>query len=204
MIDQILVVSAATFLVMISPGPDMVIVIRNTFTGGRAAGLQSSLGILTGNLIHISYCAVGIGLVISQSVLAFTVLKYAGAAYLIYLGITGMFSKQASLAPDGMPRAPSGRSWFMQGFLNNILNAKGSLFYLGIFTMVITPRTPTGVALLLIAIMMAISAAFWLIFVLTLDRPIVRRALVRGQRAVNLVFGGLLIFLGVRVALMSR
>lgn len=204
MIDQIIVISAATLLVMISPGPDMVIVIRNTFIGGRSAGLRSSLGILTGNLIHITYCAVGIGLVISQSVLAFTILKYAGAAYLIYLGITGMFSKQASLAPDGAPRAPSGRSWFMQGFLNNILNAKGSLFYLGIFTMVITPRTPTGVALLLIAIMMAISAAFWLVFVLTLDRPLVRRALTRGQRAVNLVFGGLLIFLGVRVALMSR
>lgn len=72
MIDQILVISVSTFLMMISPGPDMVIVIRNTFTGGRSAGLLSSLGILTGNMIHITYCAVGIDLVFLQSVLAFT------------------------------------------------------------------------------------------------------------------------------------
>lgn len=85
------------------------------------------------------------------------------------------------------------------------VNAKGSLFYLGIFTRVITPQTSTGVTLLLlVAIMMAISAAFWLVFVHTLDSPIVRRTLVRSQRAVNVIFGGLLVFLGVRVALMSR
>ena len=70
--------------------------------------------------------------------------------------------------------------------------------------MVITPQTSTGTTLLLIAIMMTISAAFWLVFVCTLDNIAVRRFLVRGQRAVNCVFGGVLIFLGVRVALAAR
>ena len=71
---------------MISPGPDMVIVMRNTVAGGRDAGLRTSLGILTGNLVHIGYCVLGIGWLISQSIVAFSALKYAGAAYLVYLG----------------------------------------------------------------------------------------------------------------------
>ncbi len=72
MVDQILVIVGVTFLVMISPGPDMVIVLRNTFMGGRVAGLETSLGVLVGNLVHITYCVLGIGWLISQSILAFT------------------------------------------------------------------------------------------------------------------------------------
>ena len=87
MLDQLLVIVSVTFLVMLSPGPDMVLVLRHTFVGGRRAGLQTSMGILSGNLVHITYCVLGIGLLISQSILAFSALKYAAAAYLIYLGI---------------------------------------------------------------------------------------------------------------------
>ena len=65
----------------------MVLVLRHTLVGGRRAGLQTSMGILSGNLVHITYCVLGIGLLISQSILAFSALKNAAAAYLIYLGI---------------------------------------------------------------------------------------------------------------------
>src|SRR5882672_8444021 len=87
MLNQILVIVSVTFLVMVSPGPDMVLVLRNTLVSGRRAGLQTSIGILSGNLVHITYCVLGIGLVISQSIIAFSALKYGAAAYLIYLGI---------------------------------------------------------------------------------------------------------------------
>ncbi len=204
MINQIVVILGITFLVMISPGPDMVIVMRNTLVGGRAAGLKSSLGVLTGNLVHIIYCAVGIGWLISQSILAFTILKYAGAAYLIYLGLVSLFSKSDSLGMEGAASAPSGKKWFLQGLMNNVLNPKGTLFYLGVFTMVITPETSTSATLVLISIMMLVSASFWLFFVATLDSGVVRKFLVRSQQAVNRLFGGLLIFLGLRVAVMER
>ena len=72
MIDQILIIVGVTLLVMISPGPDMVIVMRNTVVCGRSAGLQTSLGILAGNLVHICYCVLGIGWLISKSVLGFS------------------------------------------------------------------------------------------------------------------------------------
>jgi threonine/homoserine/homoserine lactone efflux protein len=98
MLDQILVIVSVTFLVMVSPGPDMVLVLRNTLVSGRPAGLQTSMGILSGNLIHITYCVLGIGLLISQSIIAFSALRYAGAAYLIYLGIVSVRSGAKTLA----------------------------------------------------------------------------------------------------------
>ncbi|MEO9901014.1 LysE family translocator [Nisaea sp.] len=205
MIDQILVILGITLLVMISPGPDMVIVMRNTVIGGRIGGLQSSLGVLAGNMVHITYCAIGIGWLISESILAFSILKYAGAAYLIYIGVMSFRTRNMALSTeDAGLQKNAGRSWFLQGFLNNILNPKGTLFYLGVFTMVITPQTSTATTLLLVLIMMSVSALFWLFFVLTLDTNIVRNVLERSQKIVNRVFGGLLIFLGIRVAFMER
>jgi RhtB (resistance to homoserine/threonine) family protein len=189
---------------MVSPGPDMVIVLRNTIVAGRVAGMQTSLGVLTGNLVHITYCVVGIGWLISQSILAFTVLKYAGAAYLIYLGIMSFWT--GSKAPDASAPVPERRNktWFVQGFVNNVLNPKGTLFYLGVFTIVITPETSASATAVLVVSMMLVSALFWLFFVYTLDRPIIRGFIERSQQAANRIFGVLLVFLGMRVASMEQ
>ena len=119
MIDQVLIIIGITALVLISPGPDMVIVMRNTLVGGKSAGMQTSLGVLTGNMVHITYSVLGIGWLIANSIVAFNVLKYAGALYLIYLGVTGFLAGDQSLEPDAsapaaverLPRAaPAARS----------------------------------------------------------------------------------------------
>ena len=204
LLDQVIVIVGITFLVLVSPGPDMIIVMRNTFAGGRPAGLRTSLGILAGNLVHISYCVAGIGLLISQSILAFSILKYAGAAYLVYLGISSFLSEKKPLTIGEPGQARSDRSWFLQGFINNILNPKGTLFYLGVFTIVITPETTFGATLILIACMNIMCAAFWLLFVATLDHPSIRQRIERLQRVTNTVFGALLVALGLRVALIDR
>ena len=88
--------------------------------------------------------------------------------------------------------------------MNNLLNPKGTLFYLGVFTTVITPDTSASVTLLLIFIMMLVSASFWVFFVYTLDRPTIREFIERSQQTVNRIFGVLLCLLGLRVAAMSR
>lgn len=204
MLDQLLVVVSLTFLVMVSPGPDMVLVLRNTFVHGRRAGLRTSMGILSGNLVHITYCVLGIGLLISRSIVAFSALKYAGAAYLLYLGITSFRSGARTLDTDDLEGRQPDRTWFVQGFVNNLLNPKGTLFYLGVFTMVITPETSPGAMLLLIFSMMLVSASFWLFFVYTLDRRPIREFIERSQQTVNRIFGGLLLLLGMRVASMRR
>src|SRR5712675_1064964 len=134
MLDQLLVIVSLTSLVMVTPGPDMVLVLRNTFVGGRRSGLQTSIGILSGNLVHITYCMLGIGLLISQSLLAFSALKYAGAAYLIYLGILSFRSAARTLDTNDLEGRRPNRRWFVRGMVNNLLNPKGTLFYLGVFT----------------------------------------------------------------------
>lgn len=203
MLDQVLIIIGVTVLVLVSPGPDMVIVMKNTIAGGRRGGLLTSGGILTGNLVHISYCVIGIGWLISQSIVAFSILRYAGAAYLLYLGIATMFAARTRLETGACDVAEPAKGWFLQGFINNVLNPKGTLFYLGVFTMVITPDTTIGVTVMLILLMMSLCAAFWLFFVATLDHPTVRRFIDRSQRAVNRLFGVLLVSLGIRVALLA-
>ncbi|MBL4786106.1 MAG: LysE family translocator [Cohaesibacteraceae bacterium] len=208
MLDQILVIIGITTLVMFSPGPDLVIVIRNTLTGGRAGGFKTSAGILLGNMVHITYCAVGIGLLISQSIVAFNILKYAGVLYLLYLGFISLRNSNKTMSlevnADDAGTLKQTRTWFLQGFVSNVLNPKGTLFYLGVFTMVITPETSTFATVILSAISVGVSGLFWLIFVTTLDRRFVRNALEKGQVTVNRLFGGLLIFLGVRIAFLER
>jgi RhtB (resistance to homoserine/threonine) family protein len=204
MLNQILVIVSVTFLVMVSPGPDMVLVLRNTLVSGRRAGLRTSIGILSGNLVHITYCVLGIGVLISQSIAAFSALKYAAAAYLIYLGIMTFRSGAKTLDANEVEGRRPESAWFVQGFVNNLLNPKGTLFYLGVFTTVITPDTSASAMLLLIVIMMLISASFWLFFVYTLDRSTIREVIERSRQTVNRIFGGLLILLGMRVASMRR
>lgn len=204
MLDQIIIVIGVTVLVMISPGPDMVIVARNTVTSTRRAGLMTALGVLVGNLVHITYCAIGIGWVISQSVTAFSILKYAGAAYLIFLGFRSFTSEDMSLNTSIEKRRHSTKSFVSQGFLNNILNPKGTLFYLGVFTVVIDPKTSAIEMGVLVVTMMLISASFWVFFVWTLDTQIIRRAIERFQTIISRSFGVLLIGLGLRLALSEK
>ena len=204
MLEQILVVLSLTFLVMVSPGPDMALVMRNTLIGGRMAGIWASLGVLAGNAVHMIYCVLGIGWLISHSIVVFSFLKYAGAAYLIYLGIASLRAGTSSFDSVSAPPVSSDKKWFLQGFVNNILNPKGTLFYLGVFTMVITPETSWSMTLVFVICIMTVSATFWAVFVYTLDQPVVRNFLQSSQHVVNRVFGALLIGLGLKVAVLDR
>lgn len=204
MLGQLFVLVTLTSLVMVTPGPDMMLVLRNTVLGGRRAGLRSSAGVCAGNLVHITYCLLGIGLLIAKSILMFSALKYAAAAYLIYLGIQSVRAGDQTLDVAGPAHRPRDANWFLQGFLSNVLNPKGTLFYLGVFTVVIAPGTSAGVMFVLVSSMMLVSTSFWLLFVCTLDRPAIRRWIARSQRTVHRVSGGVMILLGARVALADR
>lgn len=204
MLAQLVVVVSVTALVMVIPGPDMVLVVRNTFLGGRRGGLLTSGGVLLGNVVHITYCLLGIGWLISRSIVAFAALKYAAALYLIYLGVMSLRSGVGASKLEVADDRRHGRNWLPQGFINNVLNPKGALFYFGVFTVVIAPATSAGQMTLLVASMMLVSASFWLLFVATIDRPFIRESLARSQKTVNRPFGGVLILLGVRVAIAER
>jgi RhtB (resistance to homoserine/threonine) family protein len=131
---------------VLSPGPDFFIVTKNSLSYSRKAGLYTALGVSLAILIHLAYCMIGIGVVISESVWLFHTIKYGGAAYLIYIGIQSLRTKKpaakdVNLQPDKKDLS----SWqaLKMGFLTNALNPKATLFFLSVFSQVIDPGTTT-------------------------------------------------------------
>ena len=203
MTEKLLLVVGVTTLCMLSPGPDMILVMRNTLTGSRRCGGLTALGVLTGNMVHIGYCTLGIALLLSQSPVAFNVLRVASAIYLVYLGVQSLRSRDtAKTEPDSSAGTrPTNAYW--QGFVNNVLNPKGSLFYLGVFTQLITPDMSLAQTTLLIAVMVSVSAVFWIVFVQTLHLPMIRSGLDTSKVAIDRAFGVVLILFGARVAMLQ-
>jgi threonine/homoserine/homoserine lactone efflux protein len=201
MTEKLLIVLGVTTLCMLSPGPDMVLVMRNTLVGDRRRGGWTALGVLTGNLFHIAYCTVGIAVLVSRSPIAYTVLRVASAVYLVFLGVQALRNATRRDAPTSADVTHGNPYW--QGFVNNILNPKGSLFYLGVFTQVITPDISLAQTAWLVAAMMSVSVVFWIVFVQTLHLRVIRLALHNSRTAMERVFGVALIALGARVAVLK-
>src|SRR5919198_4249780 len=121
------VLTALTLLLI--PGPAVMYVVGQSIGGGRRAGVASVLGIHTGTLVHVMAAAVGISSLLVASATAFSIVKYAGAAYLIVLGARRLLGKDHTTVGD--TRGPSDlRRHFRQGIVVNILNPKTALFFL--------------------------------------------------------------------------
>src|SRR5688572_18471911 len=156
MLADLLSVAGLTVLIMVTPGADLALVTRNTIMGGKSAGGWTSAGILTGNLVHLTYCLLGVGW-IATSATAFTILKLAGGAYLIFLGLQSL--RLVSDAPQETEApAQHGRRWWVQGLLNNLLNPKGPLFYLGVLAVFVHADSTVLYLALLICTTTGISA----------------------------------------------
>jgi threonine efflux protein len=203
MTEKLLFVAGVMTLCMLSPGPDMILVMRNTLTMDRRWGGLTAFGVLTGNMFHIGYCTLGIALLLSQSPVAYNVLRIASAVYLVYLGVQNMRSGDTTKAE---PNASAGRrptNAYWQGFINNVPNPKGSLFYLGVFSQLITSEMSVAQTTLLIAVMVSVSALFWIVFIQTLHLPMIRAGLDNSKVAIHRVFGVVLILFGARVAMLK-
>ena len=97
--------AVAAFLLAVVPGPAVVYIVTQSIDGGRVAGLVSARGIATGGLVHVMFAAVGLSALLLRSAVAFEVVKYAGAAYLIVMGIRRLMEKDVERRPGGEPRA---------------------------------------------------------------------------------------------------
>lgn len=119
----------ATLLLAVAPGPGMLYVLARTLTGGRREGVLSSLGTFVGGLVHVVAAATGLSIVLATSAIAFAAVKYAGAAYLVYLGVRMIISARH----DREPEVRSGevrRNPFLQGIATEVLNPKTAIFFL--------------------------------------------------------------------------
>ena len=143
--NEFVTVALVHLLAVASPGPDFAIVVRESVSYGRRAGVLCACGIGLGILVHVSYSLLGIGLLVSQSIVLFNALKWLAAAYLIYIGIKALRAgPSVNTAVEQELAAPlrTGRGAFASGFVTNGLNPKATLFFLSLFTVVINPQTP--------------------------------------------------------------
>jgi threonine/homoserine/homoserine lactone efflux protein len=132
----------------LAPGPDMLYVIGRSLGQGRRAGVVSALGIFCGCLVHIIAAAVGVAALLRSSPVAFNMVRYAGAAYLVYLGARMLLSKDSALAPGNLPQPEPLSKIFTQGVITNVLNPKVAMFFLAFLPQFVNPN---GVVVLQIA-----------------------------------------------------
>lgn len=144
--QHLLLFVAAGLLLNLTPGPDVLYIVSNALRSGARAGVVAGLGITSGCFVHVFAAAAGVSALLAASATAFTVLKWAGAAYLLWIGLKLLFARPPAAAPDLQAAAaaqPASSSWtvFRGGFLTNVLNPKVAIFFLAFVPQFIAPET---------------------------------------------------------------
>ncbi len=140
-IDNFYLFLTVSLLINLSPGPDMIYTAARSLSQGTRAGVFSALGIFVGCLFHTTAAVFGLSKIIEESVLVFSIIKYAGAAYLIFLGIRSLLKKRnTNNEIDTLPKLTN-RKIFFQGMLTNILNPKVAIFFLSFLPQFINPQS---------------------------------------------------------------
>jgi threonine/homoserine/homoserine lactone efflux protein len=136
--ETVVLFMAAALAVNMTPGPSIAYVMSRSFGQGRTAGLVSALGLGTGSLLHAIAATLGLSAIVAYSPMVYAVIKYLGAAYLVYLGVDLLRRRQVRIADDGPTGLPlSGVYW--QGVLTEILNPKIALFFLSFLPQFVDP-----------------------------------------------------------------
>lgn len=194
----------ASLLVM-SPGPNGVLIARTVPTSGRAAGFANILGFVAAFYVHGAFSILGISIILVQSATAFAIVKYLGAAYLCWIGVKAL---RAALRGGADPAAvlPARRrrtlvKAFAEGFLTNALNPKVSMFYLAAFPQFLTPgETSAAAAFLLVFLHSMINALWFGAMVVLFSRLSAAARSGRFQRRLKAVTGVVLIGFGLKLA----
>lgn len=199
-------IAVAHLFAVASPGPDFAVVTRQCVTGGTRAGVWTSLGVGAGILLHVAYCLLGVAVLLSQSPALFGAVKFVAAGYLLYLGIKSIRKSMAAGPIDpvstAQPAVEPGKA-FMLGFLTNGLNPKATLFFLALFTVVISPATPIFIQLIY-GLYLAIATFLWFSLLSRfMGRPSVRETILRAGHWFERAMGTILILLAIQIAFNS-
>lgn len=194
---------ASSVLLHLIPGQDTLYILSRSIGQGRRAGIASALGITAGTIVHTLAAALGLSAILATSAMAFLIVKYAGAAYLVYLGMRTMFARASMVAPLEHLGAADTRAAFRQGLLTNVLNPKVALFFLALLPQFIAPESPTKVAAFVaLGLTFVTTGTAWCL-VLALAAARIRGFFVRRPRVLSRVsrsMGALFVYLGVRLA----
>lgn len=192
------------FLAVIMPGPDFAMTLRQSIGRGRQAGIFTGLGIAAAIFVHATYTILGVGLIISQSIIAFNIVKLLGAAYLLYLGIQTLRAPAPKAPSFAQGEADNGQSVlksFGIGFLTNLLNPKATLFFVSIFTNLVSVTTPAQIQFTYVTIMSATLFIWFTLVSIFFTTPKVRETFYATGKWFNRITGIALIFLAARIAL---
>jgi RhtB (resistance to homoserine/threonine) family protein len=191
---------------VILPGPDIAIITKNTITTGKVGGFKTVLGVCCALLIHTSAAILGLSAIIVKSAFLFSVVKYVGAVYLIYLGVKTLWAlkkkeEAASVKMNTKSKFPS-PSCFKQGFLTNILNPKVALLFLTFFPQFINVESNTFIPFLIMGTTYTILTAVWsflYIYLINYISAFIKRP--KTQNIIEGITGTILIGFGVKLFL---
>ena len=218
-LDQLLPVLAGSILITVVPGADMALIMRQVFVGGTSLAQRTIFGNLTGLVVHATALAVGLSALLVASAEAYTVVKLAGAAYLVYLGAQSLLSAWRAgrvqpsvggpgpedLQPRPSRRVPSMRTAYMQGVISTVLNPKPALLFLTFLPQFVNTAQPVLPQIMFLAGVHIIVGLIWLtIYAHLIHRA--HRTLTRSdvKRWLEGATGVVLIALGLRVAVEPR
>ena len=195
------IITVVHLLAAASPGPDFAFVTRQSLVNGRKAGLLASFGIALGLSIHIAYSAAGLAAVVAHSVHWMTVIKIVGGAYLIYLGIGGLRSRRMSLDTETAAPSDHGSSTriVIGGLLCNAFNPKAPIYFLALFTVVLSPDLPWPTLVIYGLWLMLLQWLWFALVASVFAHGSIRMRLVAIRHWIERAFGVAMIALGVRV-----
>ena len=219
-----LVITSVHLLAAASPGPDFILVSQQTLTKGRRIGLWTSFGITLGLGVHVIYSVLGLAAVIAHSQPLLTAIKYLGGAYLMYLGWHGIRSQPkqitdvadtADINTQPTSTAPSQQSepqpnhhssqsiltYIRRGFLCNVFNPKAPIYFVAIFTLVLSPDMPTWQLAVYGVWMMVLQMAWFSTVVMMLSIPAINRRFQKSAHWVDRILGGAMMALGLNLIL---
>ena len=190
-------VAIAHLLAVASPGPDFALVVKQSLTHGRRTAVWTSFGIGTGILLHVTYCLLGLALLITSSELWFGIVKFAGAAYLTWVGVHALRARPREANTAGVTNVhatPRVHGAFVTGFLTNAVgNPKAALFFLALFSVVIDPHTPRVIQAAY-GLWMAVATIAWFCFVsFAFTQERVRRPFVQHGHWIDRTLGAVFI-----------
>jgi threonine/homoserine/homoserine lactone efflux protein len=193
-------------LLNITPGPDTLYILGRSSTQGWRAGAVAALGIGAGTFVHICAAALGLSAILAASATAFTAIKFVGAAYLLYVGVTLIRSASAaqSSTSTAIPRTATIRGIFVQGFLTNVLNPKVALFFLAFLPQFVgSEATSKPLAFLLLGVIFDVNGTIWNLLVAwsTARLSTSLSPSAAFKRWFNRCVGGVFILIGIRLAL---
>lgn len=203
-----LVLAGVNLMATISPGPAFVMTVRSALAHGRRNGILTAIGLGLGVGVHVLLVILGLAAIIAGSAVFFDVIKYAGAAYLVWMGYKGL--RSGGLAPQAMTEGGAASapvsvpgSWTAigAGFWTNVLNPKAMVFFGAVYSQLIDHATPWQVLVLYGLTTMTIEAGWFSLVATILTRPRLKALFVRASRWIDRVCGAFLVALGIRLAL---